>query len=250
MVATDYDGTLTPIADHPDLAGLDPRTRRVLARLARLPGVEMAILSARPLAAVRGLVRVSDIHYSGLVGLETQSAGGPLETHLTRGHELPAELKAVLLPWCERFEGAWIEDKRLTLALHYRDVAPRSQVSFAAGVRARLKPYENRLQVVPGKKVLEILPRGKWNKAVALARWWTRMRGGALIFLGDDENDEPVHAYVREQDGIAIAVGRRESRAEYALATSEEVRWWLEWLEREWSARKRLAEQDGTGRER
>lgn len=234
LLASDYDGTLAPIAVRPEKAGLDARTRRVLTILGRLPRVQVAILSGRKLADVRRFVRVRGFHYSGAVGLETQSAGGRIETHVPPGKELPNELRPALVAACEGVEGAWVEDKRWTLTVHYREVAPRAQVSFVSRVRGRLAPFRKRIQVLAGKKALEILPAVAWNKATALSRWWDASPGALLITLGDDENDEPLHAYAREQRGIAIAVGRRASRAEYVLATAEEVTWWLEWLVREW----------------
>lgn len=237
LIASDYDGTLTPIVDHPDRAGLDPRTRRVVARLARMPGVRVAILSGRKLAEVRRRIRVRGLSLSGVVGLETQTPGGPLEVHIPPGRALPPEIRPVLEAWCAHHEGAWVEDKRWSLAVHYRQVAPRMQVAFAAGVRGRLAPFRKRLQVVPGKKALEILPALGWTKASVLERWWDAGPGGLLVGLGDDENDEPLHAFVRKQGGIAIAVGRRTSRAEFSLESSEEVTWWLEWLAREWEER-------------
>jgi trehalose-phosphatase len=234
LIASDYDGTLTPIVEHPDRAGLDARTRRVVARLVRTPGVRVAILSGRRLAEVRRRVRVRGLYLSGVVGFETQSPGGRLEVHVPKDRTLPPEIRPVLEAWCAHYEGAWVEDKRWSLAVHYRQVAPRTQVSFAAGVRGRLAPFRGRLQVVPGKKALEILPAVAWNKALALERWWDGGPGALLVYVGDDENDEPVHTYVRKQGGIGIAVGRRTSRAEFSLQSSEEVTWWLEWLAREW----------------
>jgi len=57
-----------------------------------------------------------------------------------------------------------------------------------------------------------------------------------LFYFGDDTNDEPVHRLVRERGGIAVAIGRAVSAAEYGLPSPAEVVWFLEWLEREWTA--------------
>lgn len=233
LVASDYDGTLTPIVSHPDRAGLPERTRRVLARLTRLPGVGVAILSGRRLVDLKRHVRVRGLHLSGVVGLETQTAGGRLETHVPQGRELPDELRGLLEEWARRFPGAWIEDKRWTLAAHYRHVAPRARASFGAGVRRLLRPYHVRVEVLHGKKVFEVLPALGWSKAKALELWWRPSRSGLVVYLGDDENDEPVHGWVRRLGGVSVAIGRSRSRAEYALKSSEEVTWWLEWLARE-----------------
>lgn len=40
-VLLDYDGTLAPIAPHPDLATLPPETRNILQRLSNIPEVHV-----------------------------------------------------------------------------------------------------------------------------------------------------------------------------------------------------------------
>lgn len=234
LVASDYDGTLTPIVGHPTDAGLPPRTRRALARLARLEGMRVAVLSGRMLHDLRRRIGLRGVLLSGTVGHESLEPGGRVERHVPPGREIPDELRGILRAWCERFEGAWIEDKRLMLAVHYRQVPTAAQRRFATGVRARLAPFRRRVRLVAGKKVIEVMPAGIWNKASVLARWWNGSRSDLLVYFGDDEHDEPVYAFVRKHGGIAVAVGRRRSKAEYALANDEEVTWWLEWLEREW----------------
>jgi trehalose-phosphatase len=150
---------------------------------------------------------------------------------------LPEGLGEAMREWCRRFNGAWVEDKQLALAVHYREVPARFQAAFGSGVRRRLEPHRDRIAVVHGKKVFELLPALPWNKASALRQWLDQRPKSLLFFFGDDTHDEPVHAFVRERGGIAVAVGRTGSRAEYALPTPEEVTWMLEWLHREWQAR-------------
>jgi len=66
----DYDGTLSPIAPHPDLAVIPPETKKVLARLARMPDVFVAIISGRGVNNVKQMVGIEGITYAGNHGLE------------------------------------------------------------------------------------------------------------------------------------------------------------------------------------
>lgn len=52
----DYDGTLAPIAPHPDLAILPPETRNVLERLSNMSDVYIAIISGRNVNNVKEMV--------------------------------------------------------------------------------------------------------------------------------------------------------------------------------------------------
>jgi trehalose 6-phosphate synthase/phosphatase len=52
----DYDGTLAPIAPHPDLAILPVETKNVLQRLSNMPDVYIAIISGRNVNNVINMV--------------------------------------------------------------------------------------------------------------------------------------------------------------------------------------------------
>jgi len=237
LVATDFDGTLATIVRRPGGAALPRRARAALRRIARLPGASVAVLSGRTLDSVARHVALPGVFLSGLAGLETLDARGRRRVHVPPSLRLPPALADTLTQWCARFDGAWLEDKDLALALHYRAVTPQHHAALRAGVRRRLAPFRRRVVLVPGKRVLEIMPKAGVNKAVALARAIPRGRRVAIFFFGDDENDEPAHALVRRRRGIAVAVGRTRSRAEYALQSPTEVTRFLEWLAAEWEQR-------------
>jgi len=52
----DYDGTLAPLAPHPDLAILPLETKGVLERLAHMPDVYISIISGRNVHNVKDMV--------------------------------------------------------------------------------------------------------------------------------------------------------------------------------------------------
>jgi trehalose 6-phosphate synthase/phosphatase len=66
----DYDGTLAPIAPHPDLATLPQETKNVLQRLSNINDVYIAIISGRGVENVKNMVGIEGITYAGNHGLE------------------------------------------------------------------------------------------------------------------------------------------------------------------------------------
>lgn len=238
FVALDYDGTLTPIAATPGRARLGPRARRALRALVRLPEVHVAVLSGRRLDDLRRLLAIPRLFLAGNGGLETKAPGAAARTHVPALRRLPPALTTELRAACRRFAGAWVEDKGLVLAVHYRAVAPRRAASLRRAVMAQLAPHAAAVAVLPGKKVVEVRPRVRRDKATALDEWRAGRGRGLVVFLGDDEIDEPVHARVRRGGGVAVAVGRRRSRAGYAVGSPREVMRFLEWLAREWRAQE------------
>ena len=77
----DYDGTLSPIVKHPDLAILPPETKQVLERLARRPDVFIAVVSGRGVDDVKSKVGIENITYAGNHGLEIHHADGTKYVH-------------------------------------------------------------------------------------------------------------------------------------------------------------------------
>src|SRR5262245_34710076 len=72
----DYDGTLTPIVEHPSGAVLESNVRRLLRELAALKGVSVGVMSGRGLADLRHLVALPSLYYAGNSGLELDLRGG------------------------------------------------------------------------------------------------------------------------------------------------------------------------------
>jgi trehalose-phosphatase len=90
------------------------------------------------------------------------------------------------------------------------------------------------LELLAGKKVLELRPRVGWGKgqAVRLLRdRLARSLGGRplSLYLGDDETDEEAFRALRGR-AICVAVGRRRTRAAYRLLGPSAVERLLAWL--------------------
>src|SRR5439155_198665 len=109
-VACDFDGTLTEIVAHPDLAILSARARRALEGIAGLPGAEVGIFSGRKLDELRMRVTINGLFMSGIAGLETLDSEGKRTLHVRPDESIPDSIREVMREWCGRFEGAWVED--------------------------------------------------------------------------------------------------------------------------------------------
>lgn len=77
----DYDGTLAPIAPHPDLAHLPPETKNVIQRLSNHSDVFVAVISGRNVENVKKMVGIEGITYAGNHGLEILHADGSRFVH-------------------------------------------------------------------------------------------------------------------------------------------------------------------------
>ena len=133
-----------------------------------------------------------------------------------------------------RYRGVLVEPKGLTVSLHYRLADPRIVPALRSIVR-EIVTRAPALEVLAGKKVLELRPHLAWGKgkAVRLMRdLLAKSLGGRApltVYLGDDETDEEAFRALRGR-AVCVAVGRRRTRAAYHLRGHAAVERLLAWL--------------------
>ena len=222
----DVDGTLIDIADTPDAAHVDTALLELIARLHRASGGAMALISGRALSDLENRLGALRLPLAGQHGLERRDAAGRLWIHAAP----PAAkhtIKQALAPVMARHPGLLLEDKGLTLALHYR-LAPHL-ASYTHRLMTRLAGVADAgLEVQPGKRVVEIKPSGI-DKGTAISEYLAEppFQGRRPVFIGDDLNDERGFAEVNRLDGISIKVGKGSSCARFRLADVTAARRWL-----------------------
>jgi alpha,alpha-trehalase len=229
-VFLDYDGVLTPIVEHPDLAVLSDETRRVLADLASVATV--AVVSGRDVNDVRGKVQVPGIYYAGSHGFDiiTPSGDPVVDERLDRFQAYLAPLDTATEQLEDRLRGvpgAQVERKRFAIAVHYRRVADTDFALVEEAVRDTA-PTVPSLRVATGKKIFEFRPDFDWDKGRAM-RWLLAELGldremVTPVYLGDDTTDEDAFRVIRKR-GIGVVVGREgePSLARFALEDTDEV---------------------------
>ena len=222
----DVDGTLLDIADTPNAVCVDTALLSLIARLYRESGGAMALVSGRAISDLEKLLGTLRLPLAGQHGLERRDAAGRLWMHAAPPAAKCA-IKEALAPVLQRHPGLLLEDKGLTLALHYR-LAPHL-ASYAHRLMGRLAEDAGAgLEVQLGKRVAEVKPSGI-DKGTAVAEYLLEspFKGRRPVFIGDDLNDEHGFAEVNKLDGISIKVGKGRSCARYRLPDVAAVRRWL-----------------------
>jgi trehalose 6-phosphate phosphatase len=213
LLALDYDGTLAPIVADPHRAAMRLSTRTLLRQVAR--AYPCVVISGRARADVGRRVRgLGVIEVIGNHGIEPEHAPAPALPEVRRW--IP-----VLEQGLGRLRGVTIEDKGLSLAVHYR----RSRQKRAA--RARILAVAaglGEVRLVAGKQVLDLLPPGAPDKGLALDRVRDRLGCETAVYVGDDETDEDVFALGGTGRLLGIRVGRRRgSAASFYIRTQAEI---------------------------
>jgi trehalose 6-phosphate phosphatase len=225
LIATDFDGTLTPIAPSPDAAVLPPEAADVLRSLCATPGCTLMIVSGRSLEDLRSRVRVPAV-LAGNHGLEMEGPG------LAYRHAAAVAMMPRLKEACsrihdalQRWPGAFVEAKGLTATVHYRLVAEERQPEVRRAVRRCMAVEGTAFGLRAGKRALEIHPRIDWDKGAAVN--WVCERLGLdherCVCIGDDRTDESM--FRRCSRAVTVAVGHpRGTAAEFLLHDPGEVR--------------------------
>lgn len=77
----DYDGTLAPIAPHPNLTDMSDATKEAMLRIARNSKIFTAIISGRAVGNVMDKVGINGLIYAGNHGLEILYPNGTRYNH-------------------------------------------------------------------------------------------------------------------------------------------------------------------------
>jgi trehalose 6-phosphate phosphatase len=222
----DVDGTLINIADTPDSVTVDASLLDLIARLYSESGGAMALVSGRAISDLEKLLSASRLPLAGQHGLERRDAAGRLWMHAAPPAAKCA-IKEALAPVLAQHSGLMLEDKGLTLALHYRQ-APQLEYFAQRLMKQLAHDADAGLEVQHGKCVAEIKPSGI-DKGTAVAEYLGEIpfKGRRAVFIGDDLNDEHGFAEVNRLEGISIKVGKGPSCARYRLPDVAAVRRWL-----------------------
>ncbi|MBV9915792.1 MAG: trehalose-phosphatase [Solirubrobacterales bacterium] len=242
-VFLDYDGTLTPIVDRPEDAIISERMRDVVQALAcRFP---VCVVSGRDRPVVQQLMGVDDLIVAGSHGFDIWAPNGGTIEREEGGDfaELLTELTTRLRDEVGSVEGALIEPKRSSVALHYRLVPEPRRPQIKAMVDGVLADHPERLRVTPGKMVYELQPKLEWDKGRAVLYLLEALeldREDVLpIYIGDDITDEDAFRALSGRGiGILVAdpadpeVAGRSTAAQYLLSDVQEVEQFLDGLAR------------------
>ena len=174
------------------------------------------MVTGRSEERIRSLMEAPGVQVYGLYGLQatTRPDDEPIASPGVR-----AEVDGV----AASFEGAWVEDKGASLAVHYRGTADPGSTEKLLGPAMTELAGRHGLALLAGKMVMELAPRETPGKgAVILLE--ARARGLSMcLFAGDDLADLDAFAALDQLraegvGSIKVAVRSEETPAELLAA--------------------------------
>jgi trehalose 6-phosphate phosphatase len=230
----DYDGTLTPIVERPEMAVMSDDTRAALKELVACCTV--VVISGRQRGNVQRLVGLDGVIYAGSHGFDIAGPAGMEFPHEEGARFVPtiAEAAEQLHKRLTAIKGVIVENKVYDVAVHFRMVKPDEVERVEAAVDDVLALHPT-LRKTIGKKVFELRPDINWDKGRAVL-WLLHamnLEGPDVMpfYLGDDVTDRDAFEAIRGK-GISILVADRSQPtiADYRLVDPDEVRIFLKEL--------------------
>lgn len=222
----DMDGTLIELAETPESICVDDALLDLVWRLHNACSGAVALVSGRTLADLDRRVNGMSLAMAGQHGLERRKADGQVHVQAAPS-AAKGEIARQFAPLVARHPGLRLEDKGLTLAIHYRQ-APHLAGYVHRTLRNLVAELRGGLYLQKGKRVVEVKPTG-FDKGTAIAQYMLEppFKGRRPVFLGDDATDEHGFAVVNGMRGLSIKVGQGATSALYRLPDVAAVRRWL-----------------------
>ncbi len=207
-VFTDFDGVLAPLVDDPSDARPVAGAVNALKAL-RDGGATVMVVSGRPVAFLAERLGDADLDLVGLYGLE-QRIDGDCSTHPEAAQWKPV-VDRVADRALRELPDTRVEEKGVSLTLHYREAPERSQKVEAW---AKSVAIESGLEMRSARQSVELHPPVRVDKGTSV-RDHTPASASAVVYFGDDVGDLPAF------DAVLEVAGQRPHLR--VLVTNEQV---------------------------
>lgn len=232
LLFCDFDGALAPVYDHPSAATLSSEVRPLLSDLATCGRITVTVVSGRSASDLRSRTDVPGLIVAGNHGLEIAGPGWEHTDPAVAEHApYVKSLGATLTKALEAIPGVFVEEKGLSVSVHFRHVKPEQHEAVRTAVHGVLAGASHPFVLTTGRMVFDIRPRVYWHKGEAV-KWIAAQVNqvkALVVFVGGDPTDED--AFTALPDGITVCVGQGpETAAKYHVDGPDGVRQLLQWL--------------------
>jgi trehalose 6-phosphate phosphatase len=220
----DFDGTMVDIAPQPQAVHVPQPLLVVLQALKDYLQGAVAVISGRPIGQIDEFLHPLRLAVAGVHGAERRDADGGM--HLLDTHPLDHVEEAACALAAEH-PGLLVENKRGSLALHYRQ-APELEKLCLRTMQAAVDESPG-LTLLRGKMVVEAKPGGA-SKGRAIEDFLAEapFAGRTPVFIGDDVTDEVGFSTVQRLGGLGIKIGEGATAAWHRVPDPTALRQELE----------------------
>ncbi|MBK0381340.1 bifunctional alpha,alpha-trehalose-phosphate synthase (UDP-forming)/trehalose-phosphatase [Pedobacter sp. SD-b] len=220
----DYDGTLVNFKGNPLEAKPDAELYQIIDDLNKDEKNHIVIISGRKYETLGEWFGHLPIDLIAEHGAWKKFDGGVWKETPNLSDKWKQTVRPMLESYSDRTAGSFIEEKRFSLAWHYRKVEKGLGDLRANELISNMRylTREKGLQLLPGNKVVEI-KNSEINKGKAALAYVYGKGFDFIMAMGDDHTDEDIFESLPEK-AITIKVGSSVSEAKFYLRSVDETR--------------------------
>jgi trehalose 6-phosphate synthase/phosphatase len=219
----DYDGTLVPFARIPGEAAPEERLRNILNDLTADAKNHVVIISGREGAILEKWLGDYPVSIVAEHGASFKMRNEPWQQTVSIPDQWKNELRPIMQMFVTRCVGSFIEEKKNTLAWHYRNTHPDLGFTRSRELINNLSQLlqNTMLQVIDGNKVVEVRMAG-FDKGVMALKIVNESNPDFILCIGDDTTDEDMFKALSDR-AYNIKVSSGATAAQYTVFSQQKV---------------------------
>ena len=223
LILLDYDGTLSPFVEQPQMARPSQKLLETLSRLAQDAQNQVVIISGRERETLDRWFGSLGIGLVAEYGVWTKNSGADWELLHPFASDWKQQMRPLLESYADRLPGSFVEEKEFSIVWHYRAADPELGAVRAKELADDLMNFTANVdvQVLQGSKVVEVRQAGV-NKGSAALQLISASHADWILAAGDDWTDEDLFQAL-PPNAYSIKVGMSPSHAKFNLRGSDEM---------------------------
>lgn len=219
----DYDGTLVPFSKFPRGAVPNKDVLKILGSLSQLEKNEVTLISGRDSETLDTWFKDLPVNIVAEHGAAMRNRNGEWRQEAPLDQSWKPMIRPTMELFAQRSPGSFVEEKRHTLAWHYRNVDAELGFTRSREMLDNLFHLvrNGQLQVIDGNKVIEVRLAG-FDKGTAAKRLLEERLFDFVMAIGDDKTDEDMFKALAER-AVTVKVGSGNTSAQYNIASQKEV---------------------------
>lgn len=218
LILLDYDGTLVPIASSPEKAAPTTEVLTLLYNLTLDSHNHVVIVSGRERKNLEAWFGKFSLTLVAEHGAWIKERDSEWKLQVPSQKTWKKHILTLMEATTHTVPNSFIEKKEYGLAWHYRLSDPKLSEEKARLLSTQLSQFvaNTSLEVVPGKKVIEV-KHSAVNKGTAAQRILSTNKYDWVIAIGDDRTDEDLFKEIKKI-GYTFKVGSGTTQAQYHLS--------------------------------
>ncbi len=227
LIFLDYDGTLVGFKDDPQKASPDEELFALLDAINEIPNTTLVLVSGRDKETFNSWFKGKTYSLITDHGIWMKQKNEDWEAAAILKNTWMENIHPILESFVDNTPGTFIEEKKYSLAWHYRkadaELAQKRTIELNTVLTSLISNHE--LSVLLGNKVVEI-KSSSIDKGKACTKFMLNKEFDYVVAIGDDYTDEYMFEELPDT-ATTIKVGFMKTSAKYFVKSPKEVRSFL-----------------------